>query len=749
MSKANLKARDLLAQSAKDDIFAASLGGYGDCGAARAENDSFVDRQARGNRGASTRIFISLCGEQGEIKNAQKLFSEYEIWLDSAVCAGDEQYKKEFINSLETCDGAVFVTDGKGGNLSFILNFAIQHAWEQRIPFFVVAGGESASAIKQQFSSVPVISSVGEAVFDASRGVSRGEDAVGELFSKAYSALKDGKTDDVCRLCGEIKQVSAQTAGKVGVFRRVLADALCAEAYVGEGKYADAAKFLENAASVQTLRSAAVLRREAGSRREAAGDLEKAIEKSGSGGDAVFDLVMLSEIYRSIGGEDKANTFRERAKKIEGKSRLASAWISGNSKKIEKDKLENVPQLVRAARLYENDHMTADAVQCLQKALMLSEKSGDSKTAALCCRRLRDISLIDGCAKALAHSKKACSFDEKCLCECESKENSAALANDLLITGLLGGGADCFKKAADAWQKADDRQMGEAALRLSNSAAKRHTRSFEKESKRRRFEKWVRDLGKLRIPLLLLAIVVGIAALAGVTCGVKEVHEIIVEAKTRTTTGPQFFNTAGYWKEYDRLEVYIDASNLEFEWRFKVESEGKVTLDWGDGKTSTLKPGTNHVRQKMTSTHIDIYAEEDVVITFDDGTKYDSSPLRRPEKPTEKTTTTRKTARRTTAATTTAAAQITYKISNVKVYQDGALTGYGISQGTVTVVPGGSASVSVGGIPIVDENGNPTGETESVSFSFTPSGNGNVSASSSSASGKQFTAEFTITKTDE
>jgi len=96
MSKANLKARDLLAQSAKDDIFAASLGGYGDCGAARAENDSFVDRQARGNRGASTRIFISLCGEQGEIKNAQKLFSEYEIWLDSAVCAGDEQYKKEF-----------------------------------------------------------------------------------------------------------------------------------------------------------------------------------------------------------------------------------------------------------------------------------------------------------------------------------------------------------------------------------------------------------------------------------------------------------------------------------------------------------------------------------------------------------------------------------------------------------------------------------------------------------------------------
>lgn len=750
MSKAILKARDLLAQSVKDDLLAADIAGFGDCGTTRPQKDSFVDCRARGNAGAAIRVFVSACGSANSEVSPKSLADKYEIWLDSAVCSGDEEYKNAFVSALKICDGAVFCVDGNGENLPFVLNFAIQYAWEQNVPFFVAADEKYASAIKEKFSSVQTVTDINAAVFDKTRA-SREEcgDAVCPHIACAIEALSSGKTDEVVSACEKIRELSKNGKSIRERLRKSFADELCAEAYIGEKKYADAAKFFENAASsgcvadAAYLRAAAVLRRETGSLREAAQDLEKALESDRS--DEAFDLMMLSSVYSDIRNEEKSSACRENAKKAAKNSRIASAWVSGNARKIDRQELCDIPSFMRAAYLYEQAFMKTEASQCLSEAMSLAKKAGDSETAALCARRLRDVHLIDGCAKSLAYSKKACESDECSVQAIRSKRNLDIWAHDLFVTGLISGSSEYLSKAADIWNESGS-SMSETASRFSKSGCKRQTKSFDKESKKRVLEKRIRDLGKLRIPLLLLAIVVGIAALAGLTCGVKEVHEIIVEARTHTTTAPQVFTISGRWQEYDRLEATVDAVNLEFEWRFTVESEKAVILDWGDGKTSRLKPGKSSVRQKMTSTHIDIIAEEDVVIIFDDGTKFDSSTLSRPPKPT--TTTKPRPATVRTTTTTTAPAQITYRISNVRVYCGGELTGLSLDQSTVKAAEGHSAAVSVSGIPKYDAEGNPTGETGSIAFTFTPSENGSVALSGSGEGMKECRVEFTIEKID-
>lgn len=604
-------------------------------------SDSLCDGQVRGDADASLKIFLSGCTSPlWDEKYAPEGFG---VLLDNAVTAECAEYEKLFVQALERCDGAVFFSDGTKKNEHFITTRAMQYAWGQKKPFFVLAKDKgSAERIKEKFSSAPVVTDIKEISFDGiANRAAQSDDSIFALFDDIYGALAMGETDQAIDGCKKLGQaVSGKT--ELCLMRQAMA------------------KWLEGEANISACRY------------------------------------------------EQGIACREEARKLYPKLFVINK---------EKFKSDDIKQLKAALRKYDS--------------------SGDFLCAAICARRLRDAVMLDSFSQAKDYSHKACEYDQKLLSQHKSVQVADMFASDSLITGLMGDDGGNFDKADELWKNAGSGFEVPSALaaKLSGGVSKRQSASVKKEIKKRELKRWINNLGKLRIPLLLLAIIVGLCALAGVTCGVKEVAEqvIIIARATPSRTEPQEFTVRGEWLKYNSFKATVSAKNLQHEWDFTVDSEKGMTITWEDGSISNIPSGKRRVRNMMYEQSFDIEAKGSFTIIFKDGTVFTTDDFKRPpkpkttKKPTKPTTTTTTT---TSAVTTTATQSVrSYKLTDVKVLYKGASTG--VSMGTVNLKgnAGSTVPLSVDGVPVYDESGVATGETTSLSFSIRLQP-GQVSASS-------------------
>lgn len=415
------------------------------------------------------------------------------------------------------------------------------------------------------------------------------------------------------------------------------------------------------------------------------------------------------------------------AKWLEGEAEIsACCYEKGMACREEAKKL--YPKLFAINK----EKFISDDVKQLKSAMRKYDSSGNFLCAAICARRLRDAVMLDSFSQAKDYSHKACEYEEKFLSQYKSSQAADMLASDSLITGLMGDDKGNFGKANELWKNAGDgfELLGSLAAKLSGGVSKRQSASVKKEIKKREFIKWVNNLGKLRIPLLLLTIIVGLCALAGVTCGVKEVAEqvIIMTRATPSRTEPQEYTVTGEWLKYNSFKATVNAKNLQHEWDFVVESTAGLTITWEDGSASNIPSGKRRVRNMMYEQSFDIEAKGSFTITFKDGTVFTTDDYERPPKP----KTTKKPTKRTTTTSTTTTATVSeksYKLTDAKVLYKGTSTG--VSVGTVSLegTAGSIVPVSVSGVPVYDENGTASGETTTLSFGIRLEP-GSVSASS-------------------
>ena len=653
----NFKPAELLAACANYDELAAALTGCGKCGKAYIDSDSIIDGCVRGVSESGFRVLLSSCGVRNTALANAEFTDDVSILLDCALDGDGQEYREQFVAAVERCDGAVFVSAPDGSNSDFILNFAIQYAWERGVPFYILEKNSAAADnIKNKFSSVDVIDDISKASFKTENAKQRPQSELEELFEAEYTAIMSGWPESAAQACEKIK---AFCAGKKNIDRKrcALACELCGECFAGAKRYSEAAKYYAESSgfsgSPEGLRAAAML--------EVCGNglhgymagskyMEAAVGQKND--DTPYDLCALADINTLMREDNSADECIDEAKKlVAGNTHtLTGVSVTGHLRHIDIDALSEPRELIRAAALFKSANSYDNTVRCYDKALNIAKKSGEVLLSSLCARRLRELYMATDIKKALSYSRKACEEDEKRLGVCQSEASLDIMARDMLITGLLGGGSRYFERAAEIWNGVEGcKNESAACAKLAKGMTKRQASCFKKEYKKRRFAKWVRDLGKLQIPVLLLAIVVGICILAGLSCGVHEVHEIITEARaTHETTMPQYYEFKGKWHEYDELEIDVRAKNMEFWWDLYIESAKPFTIDWGENE-SRFKAGKQHIKCKMESDSFKIIASDEVKIVFRDGSKFDSSiSLTRPAAPTTTTKkTTKKTARQT------------------------------------------------------------------------------------------------------
>lgn len=454
--------------------------------------------------------------------------------------------------------------------------------------------------------------------------------------------------------------------------------------------------------------------------------------------DDIYDALAMGQTDLAIEGCKKLSLA------VSGKSELClmrqamAKWLEAEAE-ISACRYENGMACREEARkLYpklfavNKEKFRSDDIKQLKAALRKYDSRGDFLCAAVCARRLRDAVMLDSFSQAKDYSQKACEYDKKLLSQYKSAQAADMLASDSVITGLMGDDKGNFDKANELWENAGSGFEAPAALaaKLSGGVSKRQSASVKKEIKKREFIKWVNNLGKLRIPLLLLAIIVGLCALAGVTCGVKEVAEqvIIMTRATPSRTEPQEYTVTGEWLKYNSFKATVNARNLQHEWDFVVESAAGLTITWEDGSASNIPSGKRRVRNMMYEQSFDIEAKGSFKITFKDGTVFTTDDYERPPKPKTTKKPTKSTTTTSTTTTTTVAEQ-SYKLTEAKVLYKGSSTGVSVSMVNLKGAAGSIVPISVSGVPVYDENGAATGETTSLSFGIRLEP-GQVSASS-------------------